>query len=614
MSAGFWKRNEKVVMTLLLLVLAPAFGLTGIMTLVMSQGQQEGIEIYEIFGEKITVKELKIAQESLASQKVAGALRSVGPFGFPPWQRSIGAGERETLDYMIQLHQIDSLGLRPAGTQKQDALRDAALDVLTWYRVMEDRNWSAVPQDAYAAFTAERENAAFNPDEYRQALMSGKMGIKLTVENFEKAILETARGSLLNTAVGEIAVASEKEMYDEYSAQRKKASVDFVQVSSDRFMDEARGLIDETFLREVYDANSSQYRKSAAFTLTVAKADRGKFTDPDFQPTLEQITARFDADKATRYRVPRAPDWVAPEGHNPEVDDYRDLTIVFTQVEAAVKDSHAQEREKVVLGAAIQKAAELREAGTEFALVDLFSAEDQEKIIFDTLDWFTAADLNAMDFKYRNFAVLRGLFSDPSPDRIGEVSAEPVPVQNGDYIYMIAGVEGPRTESFEEAIAKVTTNAERQKAKELANAFLAEWSNKIRDEEETTFETFAANENYTVHSSPEPLDRNSGFKLKINDRQVVAGRNLMQQVFDESLEPGGVTTPVEFQFDDNLYLAKLTEVIPPTMDQWLAAKPGLEQAVLRRHQTSIIARYQARLDELSAPKDISPQRDPASGG
>ena len=601
MSEGFWKRNEKIIMTGLLLVLAPAFAFTTIMTWWLTEGRQQGMTIATMRGEKVSNKDYIVAREELVEILVAQQLRGLGPIGFPPYSRVPGAGEQMVQNYIVGRAEADRMGIEITGAQKQEVLRQAAKEVVTWYRVMRDRNWvnlDTTPggrQEAYTAWASQVETANINLDEYRDALMSGKFGTKVSVENFEAAVLAGARLQLIPNAVMGLAYASEKEIYDTFNDQNQKRSLEFIQVSSDRFMEDARAAIDQAYLEEVYNANVNLYRKSSAFTIRVAKADRTKFEDPNFEPTLEQVQARYEADKETRYKIFRTPDWVPPEGYNPETDAYRDLIDVFTAVEKSVKDSFAQEEEAKVLNAALAKAKQLDAEGTEFTLEDLFPEQERERIIFDTIDWFTTVDLNGMDQKFRNPAKLRTLFSDPSADRVGEMSTEIIPVSNGDYVYRIAGVEGPRVESLEEAIDKVTRNAERKKAKELTSDFLAEWSTKISSGEES-LESFAAAENYTIHASDEPLDRISGFKLKVDDRQVTAGRNVVQALFDETVEIGEVTSPVVYDFDDNVYIARLTEILPADMATWETRRPGIENQVLNNRRTSLSSRYGAARD------------------
>ena len=80
MSAGFWKRNEKVVMTLLLLILAPTFAATGAMFFFFGERQVLRSDAMEVYGNTLTVQDRTIAQKELREISQVMAKRSYGPF------------------------------------------------------------------------------------------------------------------------------------------------------------------------------------------------------------------------------------------------------------------------------------------------------------------------------------------------------------------------------------------------------------------------------------------------------------------------------------------------------------------------------------------------------
>jgi len=608
MSAGFLKRNEKVLMTLLLLVLAPMFAFTGIMTWWFTQGRQLGKGVYRIHGRTYSSKEFAERGEELSRIRRVNAARSFGPY-FDA--RRSGATELNTLDYLVQLHQLDELGLRVAGGQEQEALRDAALDLLTWYRVMQDRNWLASGQDAQMAYFAEREGAKFNKDEYRRAIAEPRLQLDLSVHDFEQAVLAGERLGLLSEIVEGIATVSEKELYDEYCLDRQKRHFDYVQVSSDRFLDAAREQVDEAFIRSVYDENPAVYRKEAAFDLRIARALRPKFVDPDFDPELTAIEERYQRDRATRYKVFRPADWVAPEGHDPE-SDFRPLPEVFEMVVQTLREDDAQSREQEFLRAAIARSKELAASGSSWGIEDLFAPEDQEKVVFQDSGWFQRKDVNTLPAEIRNAAVLNGLFTTIDPGVIGEMGSDPVAVQSGSYIYRIQGVETARPQTFEEAVAKVTEDAERRKARELTTAHLEGWVTRIRAEPETTLKTIADSENTTVHTTETPLALFEGFQLRIDGKQVLAGSQLVQALFRECNAAGDVTAPVAAANDTGVYVAELREIVLPDMSQWETARPGLEGKVRNRRGMAIRSQFGVESERRAEITRLFEVRDEAN--
>lgn len=610
MSAGFWKRNEKIIMTLLLLVLAPAFAFTGIMTWWLTQGRQEGQAVYRIHGDKYTLRDFNHARDELARRNQVSLMRQYGPFAFPPYNRT-GATEDATLSYLMRRGEIDQLGIQVAEQAKQKALREAALDVLTWYRVMRDRDWIVgVPTEALEAFNALRPAAKVNLDEYVRAVkelptkLSGRSAVPMNVEDFEHAVLESARDQSYLSLVTDLAIVTEREMYEEFKQDRQKRDFEYISVSSLQFEEQATEEIDEEYLRGVYEQAPQMYRKDASFQLLVAKADRDKFADPDYEPELAEIEAQYEKDKGTRYRIRHPDGWEPPENYDPEIDDYRNLADVFASVVTTLRDNRASEAESEVLSAAIEQANELIAAGTEWNLEDLFDDATKEKIIFDDLGWVTRANLGKLSFDYQNYAILNGLFSNLDPNRIGEISRAAVANRNGDYIFKIVGFEPQSTKSFEDAIADVQTNAEKQKRKEICEDYLTEWVQKIRDDEEVTLESFAADENYTVQSSEEPLGRNEGSKLLSEGQRVLAGYQLVQALFADTNQVGEVTNPVMSPADDSLYIAKLKDIAPPDMAQWDLARPGLESRVRSQRQAALGNEFISKLEEKADVREL----------
>jgi len=605
MSAGFLKRNEKVLMTLLLLVLAPAFAFTGIMTWWFTQGRKLGEGVYRIHGRTYSAKEFEERSEELARIRRVNAARAFGPFYDA---RRTGATDPLTREYLIQLHQLDELGLRVAGAKEQEALRDAALDVLTWYRVMQDRNWLVTGQDAQMAYFAEREGAKFNKDEYRRAIAEPRFQLGLSVLEFEQAVLAGERLGLLSDIVEGLAAVSERELYDEYCLDRQKRHFDYVQVSSDRFIDAAREQVDEAYIRSVFDENPFAYRKEAAFDLRIARALRPKFVDPAFDPDLPVIEERYQRDRGTRYKVFRPADWVAPEGHDPE-SDFRPLPEVFEMVVQTLKDDDAQAREQEFLRAAIARAKELSASGSSWQLEDLFAPEEREKVVFQETGWFARKDVATLPAEIRNAAVLNGLFTAIDPPAPGTIGPEPVTVSGGNYIYRVEGVETARPQTFEEAVAKVTEDAERRKARELTVDHLTGWVSRIRNEVGTTLATIAAAENTTVHSTETPLAVYEGGQLRIDGKPVLAGSALVQALFRECSEVGDVTEPVSNPADPSVYIAELRELSLPDMSQWETARPGLENRVRQRRSVAIRSQYAAESERRAEVRRLYEVRE-----
>jgi hypothetical protein len=605
MAPGFLKRNEKVLMTLLLLVLAPAFAFTGIMTWYFTQGRQNAQPVYRIFERTYSQAEWTAPVDERSNQWHVNAARRFGPF-----YRRVVATEPAALEYLMRLHEIDRLGLRLSGEQEQEALREAAIDVITWMKVIEDPTAGITDgQQAQLAFFTERGNTSYNPDEYRRVVTGPRLGLKMTLAEFEEIVRTSARIRMISDIVAGIPYVTEKEIYDEYFLDRQKRGFEFVQIPTERFLEDARAEMDDEYVRSVYDANPFPYRKDASLKLRIAKADRDKFVDPDFDPSLEVRQERYERDKA-RYKYP--PNRVVPEGQVAE--EYRPLTEVFELVFKSLSDDDAQERERAVLEAGIARAAELAAMGEEWKLEDTFAPEDLEKLVFEETDWFTRRTISALSTDYQNYPVLSGLFNVLDPEAVGDVGPEVVTVRTGNYIYRLAGAEEASTQTFEEAIVTVTENAEKQKARELTTEFLDGWVERIRNEPETTLHTFSAEENYTVHVSENPLSQTESGQLKLDDKRLLSGPYILRGLFADCDDVGDVTNPASYPQDDNIYIAVVTEIAAPDMVQWEQSRPGLESRIRQRRLTAIAGQYRSELERRAQITPLWTPKDPDGDG
>jgi len=599
MASGFWKSNEKVVMTLLLLILAPTFAASGVMYWWFTDGRQMKTKVYALYGGEISIQDLNLTKERVEKQLTVRAMRLYGPFG-----SYRGVSDQRALDTLKLEHLADELGLQVGETQAQQALRAAALDVLTWYQILRDRGWTPkTPQpldyeEMREVYNSTRNDTVFNADEYVYAVTSGVLGAEMSVQSFEAAVIAATRTSIVPQLVQGIAVAPQAEVYNEFAAQRGTRTIEYVQVKSTRYEEQAALLVDEDYLRQVFDENPQRYKSDAAARLTVAKAVRENFIDPGYEPSLDEITAAYERDKATKYRQYRAPDWEKPEDYDPEVDDFKPLVDVLPAVEKTLKDARALAAEEELFATALAKAAELREAGTPFTLEELFDEGTAGTLVFEELDWFTRLESYQIDQRFRNPAEMGLLFNDADPARVGEISSTPVPNVTGSFIYRIEGLEPPGQKTFEEAVADVTTEAERRKASDLTAEYLAEAVGKIRAGE-ITFEEWASNENYTVHAPEESLARFDGSKLRIDDRPVPYANTMLNGVFDQTTAVGDITDPIVPAAGKELYLARLTGITGPPMDNWALESFSISMRVQQAHGASVNDQFDVRVNEAA---------------
>jgi hypothetical protein len=277
-----------------------------------------------------------------------------------------------------------------------------------------------------------------------------------------------------------------------------------------------------------------------------------------------------------------------------------------------MREDHAKARMKEFLEAALARAQELAAAGGEWQLESAFLPEDLDKVAFSDTPWFTRADMaTTIPKELQNAAVLGGLFFAVEPQTAGRVGKEIVAAQNGDYIYRIIGAEQAHTQTFEEAVAKVTETAEKRKAKELAAAAVEEWVTRIRTTPGATLESVAAEENLTVHKTETPLEMNQGNQLRIDDKPVTAGFELVRAVFMETDLPGEITAPVVSDRDESVYLAALREIVDPDMSNFTADRQRLSDQIRTRRLQALRSQFST---ELARRANVTPLLAPEPDG
>ncbi|MEM7263577.1 MAG: SurA N-terminal domain-containing protein, partial [Planctomycetota bacterium] len=100
MSAGnFFKRNEKVIMVVLLALIAPTFAFTGIIYTVM---QQEDPVVTKLFGQPISSSDIGQAQRTMRDQRRIQGATVIGALAFQPQNRRFfQVSTDEAIDFIM---------------------------------------------------------------------------------------------------------------------------------------------------------------------------------------------------------------------------------------------------------------------------------------------------------------------------------------------------------------------------------------------------------------------------------------------------------------------------------------------------------------------------------
>ena len=596
MSTGFFKRNEKVMMTILLLFIAPTFAATGLFSWWARNSTTEAT--YEINGQTISAPKFIEKRMELSETLWLQGVRRFGPYraGFDRFQQ---ATVDDVLRQFVYEHEIDRVGIEPSDVAKDVEVRKAALDICSWYRVMERAGWIGTYQERFPDFSSERAVARFDLDTYSTALADDRFGINMSKKDFEGAVIRGLRVSSLIESVVGAAVVTEKEVFEEYASTYEKRVLELVQISSDDFLDQARETVTPEDIEEMYNSDPSRFVLQNRLGVEVARVDRRRLQDSiEYEPTVEEVEARYERDKNTLYRIRRPLNYVPPENATPE-DDIRPLIDVFDAVVRTLVRDRTEVVEAEILQTALDSLTAMKDAGETVPLEQAF-AEEIDYVEVRQIPPFVQRDVNQLDADIKNPAAYATFFLQerraPGSVKPGDLYEFIATNGMGNFLIRVAEMLPQRTMTYDEAIEPALKATEEAQAKFLVEEYVGSWVTRIQAQEEgVTLEAFASDGNYTIHEM-DPVSRSQSFNLKIDGRILAARVVVIENAFQID-EVGGVIGPVTGDTDKSEYVIRLKEIAPPDMDLYTALKVGTENRLRSDKQRALLDAFLVRLME-----------------
>ena len=596
MAKGFFKDNEKVLMTLLLLFIAPTFALTGLTTWWL--GYAGGDAAYEIFGESVSYAQVLEKRTELANTLWLQGVLQYGWYGARQPRR---ASDEDVLQAFMFEHELEELDLELSDGEYQEALRQAALSMIAWHQVLENTGGFGAFQDNFTLYNSIRPSVTFNGDRYLRAIQDPDMGLGLSIQEFEAGVIKANRTAKLIESVTSAAIVTEKEIYDEFLLGQQKRVFEIVSIGDQQFSAEALEQLDQDYFRQVYDNSPEDYKSPTRIQLEVARVVLANLRDDDYQPATEEIEAYYEANKDPGWRIKRPVNYVPPENAQPE-DDFRPFTDVFEGIISRIRQERAKAREGEILEAALAEGQAKSAAGGNFEMPDLFG-DAKEFVEVHTTEPFGNTEYSRIEPWMRNAAHLSPLFVDlrldPELFKPGTMSKAIVPGTQGSYIYRLVEVFPESTMTFEEALDKVMEKAEKEKAKELASKFISDWITSATEEEPVSLESFASEQNLTVHTS-DAVGRNEAWRLRLDTRAPLANLEILSEGF-ALLEEGQVGGPVTNDRDTNVYALSLKTIESPEIILFNIYRNSIDAQIRRNKQQAILEQYRA---DLSRKADV----------
>jgi len=603
MSTGFFKRNERVVMTLLLILIAPTFAATGLVS--WWAGNSAAVASYEINGETVSTDKFVETRRELSKSLWLQNVRRFGVFAARS-DRFRLATVPDVLKQLVFEDEIVRLGIEPSDQSKTDAVREAVLDITTWYRVMELSGWTGIYQERAPDFNSMRPIARVDMATYTEALKSPNFGILMSKKEFEETIINSLRIQELVRSVVNAAVVTEKEIFDEYSTQNERRVLDLIQVPIEIYMEEARELVTPDDIEATYNENPERFVLQNRLSVEVARVDRAALQRlTSYEPSAEEVEARYEKDKDTLWRIRRPENYVAPEGATPE-DNYRPLIDVFDAVVRAVTRDQAAVEEARLLQDALDQLNAMKDLGESVPMEQAFP-EGLEYIQIRQISPFLQREVSLLDNEVKNPAAYATFFLQeralPGSVKPGDLYDSIAENSQGRFIIRVIEMLPERTMTFDEAIEDALKVAEETQAKKLLVEGIEVSLQRVRDEE-ATLEEVAQDLNLTIHPM-EPMSRSQSFNLKIDNRVIDARVEVIADAFMIE-EKGEVVGPVISDTAVSGYVIRLKGIEPPDMELFDALRIGTESRLIRAKQQALLDAYE--LDRMAAA-DIKVYQD-----
>jgi len=590
-------------MTLLLILIAPTFAATGLVS--WWAGNSAAVASYEINGETVSTDKFVETRRELSKSLWLQNVRRFGVFAARS-DRFRLATVPDVLKQLVFEDEIVRLGIEPSDQSKTDAVREAVLDITTWYRVMELSGWTGIYQERAPDFNSMRPIARVDMATYTEALKSPNFGILMSKKEFEETIINSLRIQELVRSVVNAAVVTEKEIFDEYSTQNERRVLDLIQVPIEIYMEEARELVTPDDIEATYNENPERFVLQNRLSVEVARVDRAALQRlTSYEPSAEEVEARYEKDKDTLWRIRRPENYVAPEGATPE-DNYRPLIDVFDAVVRAVTRDQAAVEEARLLQDALDQLNAMKDLGESVPMEQAFP-EGLEYIQIRQISPFLQREVSLLDNEVKNPAAYATFFLQeralPGSVKPGDLYDSIAENSQGRFIIRVIEMLPERTMTFDEAIEDALKVAEETQAKKLLVEGIEVSLQRVRDEE-ATLEEVAQDLNLTIHPM-EPMSRSQSFNLKIDNRVIDARVEVIADAFMIE-EKGEVVGPVISDTAVSGYVIRLKGIEPPDMELFDALRIGTESRLIRAKQQALLDAYE--LDRMAAA-DIKVYQD-----
>ncbi len=597
-ASDFVKKYEKIFIVLLLAFLSVTFGFAG-----WGSFFDKAPPPSEVAGRKVPVSEQQATGEKLLAIARLSNAASYGALcnenGALKRNARIRANQ-DPLTYLCLLEIARDEGIVCTDEELTEQMTEFARGLVTQYNFWQknpDIDFFSNPgarTEKQGQLDAEREavEAMGSSDlleRLREALNNRQFIYRpLTVQDFEILLREQVVYFKLIQSVQSSVVVTEEEVYDSFKQQNKLRGFDVLRVRVSQFNEEAKAKITDEDKREAYEQNKEEFRVPNMVKVEALKVMRDRLDSP----TPEELQARYDEDKATRY--------IAKKGDGETPDEYRPLE----DVEKAVERSIYQDLEEGWLQKALTKARELRDQGDEYSLLDTVPEERRGFFEIIQSEPYGVTAYDDVNDQIKNVQALRQVLSRWDSLEEGDLCSFPAPFASGGFIYRVVEKIPGKARDYEDVPEeKLVEKATEIKARELARETLAAYQAGIESGEpydlggttvDYTLENVAKYNDFS-YDSADPISLRNSFQFQLGGRPYSSGRQLVQAGFQLE-NPGDISDPIITTGTlADAVLVKFREEVDPDPSLFESMKITIRNQLERQRSNEII---QAFLDQV----------------
>ena len=261
-------RNQKVVMVVLLVLIAPLFAFTGPVMDYFSPGAGKQV-VSELFGSAVTQAQVE------RSGRMLRAARVLDQSGYFEMSRIGGGNDGNPLDFLALKAKAEQLGIGVSDAELGGRIQDA------WRRLVAAeyaQKTVAVPpgpgnqQQAFQVYFQRQQKMQERAEELKA---SGTFDVKDWLARIQKVraqprdVEETLRdvytiGKLQSHVLNDVQVSA-KDVYDEFLVENEKRTLSWIEVTSSEALIEKFGQkATEEEVQRYYDENAEKFRREEA--------------------------------------------------------------------------------------------------------------------------------------------------------------------------------------------------------------------------------------------------------------------------------------------------------------------------------------------------------------